>query len=287
VQDFADSLPDDRHYRSVTDAELVTSIVFGDGRNGAVPPSGSKNITAVYRVGLGRAGDVEPGRLSRLKRAHPLLDRVVNLTPVSGGAEPADAEAIRAQSTRWIRTFDRAVSVSDLADLALTMPGIARAASRWDQARGAVLVVATAAGAAPPDLAAVRAFLDARRDATVPLELAGPRPRDVRISVEVEHDPAYLIEAVFDSLRLALHGEDEDAPGMFTFPARGLGQPAFLSEVYGRLEAVPGVIGVIVSGFESDDTDPIADVITADVDQWLRLAPNDLTLNSAQSGSAA
>ncbi len=135
VQDFADSGPDDRHYRSVTDEALVTSVVFGDGRNGAVPPSGKKNIAAVYRVGLGRAGDVEPRRLSRLKRAHPLLDRVVNVTPVSGGAEPADAEAIRSQSTRWIRTFDRAVSVSDLADLALTMPGIARAASRWDQAR--------------------------------------------------------------------------------------------------------------------------------------------------------
>jgi hypothetical protein len=287
VQDFAGSLPDDRHYRSVTDAELVTSIVFGDGRNGAVPPSGSKNITAVYRVGLGRAGDVERGRLSRLKRAHPLLDRVLNFTAVSGGAEPADAEAIRAQSTRWIRTFDRAVSVSDLADLALTMPGIARAASRWDQARGAVLVVATAAGEAPPALDAVRAFLDARRDVTVPLVLAGPEPRAVRIDVEVEPHPAFLIEAVNDSLRLALHGEDEYAPGMFTFPARGLGQPAFLSEVYGRLEAVPGVIGVRVSRFESDDTDPIADVITADVDKWLRLAPNDLTLTTSLPGSAA
>ena len=90
VQDFAGSGPDDRHYRSITDETLVTSVVFGDGRNGAVPPSGKKNIAAVYRVGLGRAGDVEPRRLSRLKRAHPLLDRVVNLTPISGGAEPAD-----------------------------------------------------------------------------------------------------------------------------------------------------------------------------------------------------
>ncbi|MDX6514056.1 MAG: hypothetical protein QOE36_3560, partial [Gaiellaceae bacterium] len=125
VTDFAESGPDDRHYRSVTDAALVTSVVFGDGLNGAVPPSGRKNVAAVYRVGLGRAGDVEERRLSRLKRAHPLLARVVNVTPVSGGAEPADAEAIRSQSTRWIRTFDRAVSVSDLADLALTMPGIA------------------------------------------------------------------------------------------------------------------------------------------------------------------
>lgn len=287
VQDFAESGPDDRHYRSVTDEVLVTSVVFGDGRNGAVPPSGKKNITAVYRVGLGVAGDVEPRRLSRLKRAHPLLDRVVNFTPVTGGAEPADAAAIRSQSTRWIRTFDRAVSVSDLADLALTMPGIARAASSWDQARGAVLVVATAEGEAPPALDAVRAFLDTRRDVSVPLVLGGPRTRAVQIGVNLEPDPAYLVEAVKDSLRAALYGDDPDAPGMFTFPARGLGQPAFLSDVYARLEAVEGVIGVRVDRFQSDEDGLVADVITADVDEWLRLDPNDLTITTLAVGAPA
>jgi len=286
VQDFADSGPDDRHYRSVTDEALVTSVVFGDGRNGAVPPSGKKNVTAVYRVGLGRTGDVEPRRLSRLKRAHPLLDRVVNVTAVSGGAEPADATAIRSQSTRWIRTFDRAVSVSDLADLALTMPGIARAASRWDQASGAVLVVATSTGDPPSELDAVRAFLDARRDVTVPLQVKGPKPLDVHLSVVLEPDPAYLVELVKDGLRAALYGESEDAPGMFTFAARELGQPAFLSEVYERLEAVPGVIGVRVTGFEAGGGDPLRSVVTAGVDEWLRLRPNDLTLSTIDPVSA-
>jgi predicted phage baseplate assembly protein len=281
VQDFAESGPDDRHYRTVTDEELVTSVVFGDGRNGAVPPSGRKNITAVYRVGLGRAGDVEPRRLSRLKRAHPLVDRLVNVTSISGGAEPADADAIRSQSTRWIRTFDRAVSVSDFADLGLTMPGIARAASRSDGAGGAVLVVASSTGEPPPDLVAVRAFLDARRDVGVALELRGPEPRDLWITVYVEADPAFLAEAVLDAVRAALHGDDEDTPGMFTFPARELGQPAFLSEVYERLEAVTGVVGVRVLQFAADvDADLLADVITADVDQWLRLSPTNFTVTT-------
>jgi hypothetical protein len=287
VQDFAESGPDDRHYRSVTDAERVTLILFGDGRSGAVPPSGRKNVAAVYRVHLGRAGDVEPRRLSRIKRAHPLLDRAVNVTPVTGGAEPADGEAIRSQATRWIRTFDRAVSVSDLADLALTMPGIARAASRWDQARGAVLVVATPAGGTPPALDAVRAFLDARRDTSVPLELVGPRPLAVRITVEVEPDPAYLVEIVLDAVRKALHGEDEHAPGMFTFPARGLGQPAFRSEVYARLEALTGVVGVQVDRFESDTSGSAAEVVIAEVDEWLRLDPTDLTVATAVSARVA
>jgi predicted phage baseplate assembly protein len=253
-----------------------------------VPPAGKKNVTAVYRVGLGRVGDVEARRLSRLKRAHPLLDRVVNVTAVHGGAEPADATAIRTQATRWIRTFDRAVSASDLADLALTMPGIARAASRWDQSRGAVLVVATALGETPPSLEAVRAFLDARRDVSAPLDLRGPQPRAVRLDVDVEPDPAYLEEIVKNSVRAALHGKDAAAPGMFTFAARELGQPAFLSEVYARLEAVPGVVGVRVTRFYAEGDPPAAsDFIPAGVAQWLRLAPNDLSVTARTIASAA
>jgi hypothetical protein len=87
-------------------------------------------------------------------------------------------------------------------------------------------------------------------------------------------------------LRAALHGTAQDAPGLFTFPARELGQPAFLSEVYARLEAVPGVIGVQIACFESDGTDTVADVVPVAVDEWLSLAPNDLALTIAVPGSA-
>ena len=79
------------------------------------------------------------------------------------------------------------------------MPGCARASSRWDQALGATLIVATADGAAPPALDAVRAFLDARR-ASVPLVLCGPTPKRLRVDVEVDPDPAYLVEIVKNGL---------------------------------------------------------------------------------------
>ena len=291
VRDFHDSGPDARHFRSETDEEGVTTVVFGDGRNGAVPPSGDKNVTGAYRVGLGRDGDVEPHRLSRIKRAHLLLARADNLTAVAGGTGAADPGAVRAQATRYIRTFDRAVSVTDVADLALTIPGIARAAARWDQSLGIRLTVATATGATPPALDVVRAFLDARRDVSVPLTLVEPEPRELRIVVDLEADPAWLVEAVEQSIREALHGTAEDAPGMFTFPARDLGQPAFRSEVYARLEALPGVIGVTVTTFQAVEllsgAHPVeaADVVTAAEDQWLHLSPAELTI-TALGGAA-
>ena len=155
-------------------------------RRGARRPAA--NITAIYRIGLGLEGDAAAGRLTRIKRAHPLLDHVVNLTAGDRRRRAGRAGAVRSQATRWIRTFDRAVSVADLADLALTMPGIARARPGWDQVRGPVLVVATADGEPPPALAPVRAFLDARRDTSVPLRFVAPAPRDVQLSV-LRHDP--------------------------------------------------------------------------------------------------
>src|SRR5262249_36990854 len=162
----------------------------------------------------------------------PLLDRAVNLTPVTGGADPAPLADVRTVATRWIRTFDRAVSVNDLADLALSFPGIARSAASFAISTAISLVLATADGRPPPSTEPIRAFLDARRDTSIRLRFADPEPLDLTIALRLTTDPAYLVDAVRDAVRDALHGDSAPDPGMFTFPARDLGQPAFLSELY-------------------------------------------------------
>ncbi len=270
VADFAHSAPDDRHYRIVTAADETTSVLFGDGRTGAVPPA-SASLEAVYRIGRGTAGNIAAGRLSRIKKAHPLLDHVTNQTPVAGGTEPSGPDDVRSQATRWIRTFDRAVSVADLADLALTMPGIARASARWDPQAGAVLIVATAEGNPPNPLSAVRAFLDARRDTGVRLTLSGPAPHDLDVSVVVDPDPAWLPEAVSAAVRTALMTR-------FDFPAEDLGAPGYLSEVYALLEGLPGVLSARVERFASLGSSGTADAVRPDPASWLRLRPQHLAV---------
>jgi hypothetical protein len=77
---------------------------------------------------------------------------------------------------------------------------------------------------------------------------------------------------------------------MFTFAARDLGQPAFLSEVYERLEAVPGVIGVRIGRFDDGPRGAQSraqHVITVAVDEWLRLLPSDLILTISTPVAAA
>jgi hypothetical protein len=128
---------------------------------------------------------------------------------------------------------------------------VARAAARWNPEGGIVLIVATANGKVPEAISEVRAFLDDRRDTTLPLVIRGPTARMVRLSVIVDPDPDYRPEQVKNAIRAALHGETVEEPGFFAFARRKFGEPAFLSEIYWTLESVEGVRTVEITRFEA------------------------------------
>src|SRR6185295_13878445 len=57
VQSFFASTPFDTHYVVEIDENDKCTLQFGSGQRGAVPPAGA-HVTAVYRIGLGRGGNV-------------------------------------------------------------------------------------------------------------------------------------------------------------------------------------------------------------------------------------
>ncbi len=279
VEDFLGSGPEDRHYLLQRDEAQVTRILFGDGRNGAIPPTGKRHITASYRVGLGVLGNAEAGQVSRIPRAHPLVSRATNPLPIHGGAEPAGASEVRTQSTRFIRTFGRAVSVQDHADLALLFPGVARASARWalleSGQQGIQLVVATSTAEPLGTEArqALLAFLDERRDTGLPLELRAPEPLDLVLGLFLEVLPGHTEEAVRRRISEALLGERAEAPGLFTFLGRELGQPVHLSHVHAALDDLPGIalLSVTRLGLAGSPEGEVGEVLSAAPYQWLRL----------------
>lgn len=280
VADFFESTPLDRHYRVEVDEEQTTWVIFGSGRKGAIPPFGKKNIRAFYRQGLGADANVDSGAAGRIKKAHPLVERATNPTSIVGGAEPADPADLRSQATRYLRTFDRAVSIQDHADLALLFPGVARASARPTSAGGLEVVVATADGGLPP-LLEVEAFLNARRDTSLPMTVVGPQAVDLYLDLTVEHAPEFLTENIRRAVQDALLEPELDPPGMFTFPARTFGQAAHLSEVYSRIAAVEGVIFLDVTRFRLQAGTGVKDVLQVNARQWLRLPPANLALSVA------
>ena len=283
VEDFRAALPEARAYTSETDAEGVVSVRFGGEGRGAVLPAGKRNVAASYRVGLGTIGDIEAGRLSRIRKSSPLLDGVENPLPIRGGADAVGDEDVARQATRPVRIFDRAVSVADHADLALLFPGVARATARW-LGRGAVeLVAADAAGQPIANQAALRAFLDARRDTGVPLVLLDPQAVAVVVALRVERDVAWLAGAVRLTVQDALIGRGPP-PGRFTFAARALSEPQSLSALHALVLALPSVTGVEATRFAIKPAADVADILHATDRQWLTLAPADLEIDVIEPG---
>ena len=125
-------------------------------------PTGSANIKATYRYGIGRAGTSTPWQISQLA-THPLgLQGVVNPLPASGGADRDSLDQARRNAPLAVTALDRLVSVQDYADFARTYAGIAKASAvRLSDGRAELvhLTIAggTGAGAVAGDLRSIRA----------------------------------------------------------------------------------------------------------------------------------
>jgi len=76
VPSLSDSGPDDRHY-VVQQEGTGVKVRFGDGRHGRRPPAGGTSVRAVYRRGLGSAGDVSLGVTLQRSSKAPTEDQAL------------------------------------------------------------------------------------------------------------------------------------------------------------------------------------------------------------------
>jgi len=121
-------------YSVTTDANNITYIQFGDNISGRIPPAGSP-IYVTYRVGGGAIGNVATGTIKYIT-SWPSLSQipvgisVVNdSTPATGGADAESTDSIRVNAPLSIRSVNRAVSLSDYANLAVQVNGVAKASA--------------------------------------------------------------------------------------------------------------------------------------------------------------
>ena len=116
----------DAVFYSTTDADEVTTIIFGDGVSGRIPPANAE-ILVTYRIGGGAQGNVTVGTLNSIVTNFTPGLTVSNAAAASGGVDAESTDAIRLNAPASIRAIQRAVSLRDYADLALQVPGVAKA----------------------------------------------------------------------------------------------------------------------------------------------------------------
>jgi len=264
----------DRNYVLRTEDNGNTTAIFGNGQTGARLPSGVENIRAVYRSGIGKAGNVKVEQISILATRPLGLKGVINPLAATGGADRESRDRARRNIPLAVMALDRLVSTQDYADFARTFAGIGKASAKelsngWQQ-----VVHVTIAGAddIPIDQNSdlYRNLLQALQqqgDPHQPIQLVMRELMVLILVANVKILPDYLWELVEPKIRAALLDT-------FSFERRELGQSVSLSELISTVQKVPGVDFVDVDIFDSISKTE-AETITAKAD-----FPNQPTLSS-------
>lgn len=226
-----------------TDAR-ETIVRFGDGRTGRRLPTGTNNLKARYRTGIGSGGNLPAGRITNLMTRPLGLQGVAQPLPASGGDDPEARDDARENAPLSIRTLERLVSLADYADFARTYGGISKAHGVWARfgpTQGVLLTVAGVDGASvvtDPILGEnFRGSLERFRDPTVPVQIVDHVANTFVIAARLHFDERYNEADVLAEAAKALTER-------FSFRRMRLGEAVTASAVISLLQAVRGVIGV-------------------------------------------
>lgn len=136
VQHLEDQGPTDQVFKISIDADYNISIQFGDGLGGAVPTKDAR-IKASYYKGAGLTGNIPAGAIRTIYDVPGatsadrtlIMSKVTpsNATPATGGDEPESLDSIRYNAPSALRALTRAVTLEDFANLAVSIPRVAKA----------------------------------------------------------------------------------------------------------------------------------------------------------------
>ena len=226
-----------------------TTLIFGNGQQGARLPPGQDNVRSVYRSGIGKGGNVSARQISLLASRPQGVKGVINPLRASGGADKETRDQARRNVPVALIALDRLVSVQDYADFARTFAGVGKALAALLPEGQRQIVHLTIAGAddipIDPSADLYRNLVRALRrfgDVNLPFRVETRELKLLVISAGIRLQPDYLWEPTANLMRVALL----DA---FSFENRELGQDALLSEVIAVMQAVPGVAFVDVDFF--------------------------------------
>ena len=221
-------------------------VVFGDGDEGALLPTGQNNLIANYRIGLGSSGNVASNTLTTLIDRPLGVSGVTNPEAATGGQDPDTPEDIRSSAPLTVLTLGRAVSLIDYQNYAANFAGMAKAQAVWmpsGPSRGVFLTVAGVGGAAlpqsSPTLQNLLASLQDYGNPLVPLSVQSFIETLFGFTANVKYDPRYQQSAVAAQIQATL-------AATFGFAQRDFGQGVTVDEISTVIQNIPGVIAVTV-----------------------------------------
>jgi Baseplate J-like protein len=279
----------DPDYATETDENDVTTVLFGDGQFGMIPPVGVP-ILASYRTGGGAVGNVGAGQITQVVRSAQLQvlgAKVINRVPASGGADRESiAEAVKFAPTVF-SSMQRAVTADDYVAQARLFPGVSKAraeATNWNVIK--LYIAPTGSGDLPSDILRrdLLAYFEDKRMVTTLIQVEDPDYAQIEVQAEINALSYFRNDDVLASAQAAV-------AALFAFDSVDFAQILYLSKVYEALEALPGVDNVFVSRFQraGDPTNFTPDgriVLGQNEIPVLRPKPNNLTVKGGVDAAA-
>jgi hypothetical protein len=232
--------PRDRMFTASQGADGKYNVQFGNGTVGARLPTGSENVTASYRVGLGAAGNVKADQLRILLSRLLGVKGVTNPCKANGGVDPEDADDARRNVPFTALTIERIVSLHDYEDFARAYGGIAKARADWlwNGSSGVIFVTVTDADGAKMDDAPygrLSAAIDKVRDPAQHVLVESAAAKRFRIQARLVLDPHYHADDVSGKAQAALRRA-------FSIKQREFGQDVTECEILAMLQSMDGVV---------------------------------------------
>jgi predicted phage baseplate assembly protein len=246
-----------------------TSVIVGDGVQGARLPTGIENVVARYRSGLGTAGMVRPNSLTLLMTRPLGIRDVTNPLAASGAADPEPRDEARQNAPRTVLTIDRVVSLSDAEDFARAFAGIGKCTARPLSRRGVEwihLTIAASAASAESGPAS-GAMADHRLAETSPLRtnlaraLAAASDPSMRIRLDTYQSAFFNVNArVLADSRFVWADVAARVTARlvaeFGFERRAFGQSVTVTEVVTNIQGNAGVVFVDLEALHLFDQPP-------------------------------
>jgi predicted phage baseplate assembly protein len=253
---FYGTSPKDKIYTvSIADDSTVT-ICFGDGITGSRLPTGTANVKATYRTGIGMDGLLDATQLSMLATPQLGINKVNNPLATSGAQDPETIDSARQNAPLTVLTLDRIVSITDFENFTRAFAGIskARADIIWAGEQETINIsVALADGTMiDPSNKLYSNLLNALKDyghTKNPVKIAGYKLTGFTIDAAIAINDTFLFEDVKLQVLNALYAR-------FSFDVMNFGQDVTPAQIITTMQNVEGVVYVQLN--QLGDQNPFA-----------------------------
>lgn len=271
--------PTERAYVTRLADDGKVTVQFGDGITGARLPTGTENVTAKYRVGVGLPGMLAANQLNLLMSRPLGLKEVINPLAPTGAEDPELRDGARQNSPLTVLTLDRIVSQQDFEDFSRAYAGIGKAQATWlwnGERRLIHLTIAGVDGGAVPVnselFGNLTGAIDASRHTDQVVRIGSYQKRTFAVEAKLLIDPDFMVDQVKSAVTKALIAE-------FSFERRAFGQAVTSSEVIAVAQGVAGVVAVDLDKLSFDPPGmPALERLPANVARWTgnQIAPAEL-----------